>query len=524
MKQKTKAALLIFSLLFIFSLSAANAYAYGPVVAITMDDVAGGSRYNLGVSELLSRNLRATLCVITSGINTTYGSTSSQIYQLYKQGFEIASHSYSHTILDQLSKDQLEREIVGSRQDMINAGAQVYTFSYPYGSGAYNSTVRSYVEKAGYQLAVKGLPEYWNLKNYDKYAIGRFTVFSDTTLDEFKKIVNSATGKKVALVLLYHDFTDSDTSGYSLTLPMKEFRKQLDYLKSVGATVLTVKQVYDLVSQPAPSGYLAGNKMNGALYYIFNGRKYYITTMSAFYSYGFSTANIKWNDAGINHPSEQIKKDYFLDGMNQLPDKPYIAGDRSDGSLFYIYGGNKYPITSMQAFYKYGFRVNGIRWGNAGLNLPWGYELNGINPLPTQPTSSGYLAGNRMNGALYYIFDGKKYYISSMQAFYSYGFSTANIKWNDAGINYLQAQFVYDYFLDGSNPLPGKPYLVGDRNDGSIYYVYNAKKYPVTSVNAFYAYGFNFNNVRWGDAIGLSCPDGVYALNGYSPPPDWFSS
>jgi hypothetical protein len=59
----------------------------------------------------------------------------------------------------------------------------------------------------------------------------------------------------------------------------------------------------------------------------------------------------------------------------------------NDGSLYwvpyYTFGGEKYSITSMDAFNTYGFTTDMIRFGDPGILLPTSsYLLDGVNPLP----------------------------------------------------------------------------------------------------------------------------------------------
>ena len=78
-----------------------------------------------------------------------------EIYTLYSEGFQIESHTVWHPHLTQIPGSQAQQEIADSRTDIQNhLGNQCYFFCYPYGDGAYDPTIRSYVQQAGYRAAV----------------------------------------------------------------------------------------------------------------------------------------------------------------------------------------------------------------------------------------------------------------------------------------------------------------------------------------------------------------------------------
>jgi peptidoglycan/xylan/chitin deacetylase (PgdA/CDA1 family) len=100
--------------------------------------------------------------------------------------------------------------------------------------------------------------------------------------------------------------------------------------------------------------------------------------------------------------------------------------------------------------------------------------------------SGTYLTGYKSfgtRGRIYLIHKNMKYYVTDLNAFRSYGFKMEDVRWDDPALKYESAKISKDYLLDGTNPLPNNPYIAGDVNDGSLYYIpfytYTDEKYPI---------------------------------------------
>jgi hypothetical protein len=248
-------------------------------------------------------------------------------------------------------------------------------------------------------------------------------------------------------------------------------------------------------------GILLRDLITGAVYYMYQGVLYWITSPAAFNSYGFDWKNVK------NIPHDYIieyKKGYNLNGSTPLPGT--LIRDISTGAVYYIYYGKKYWITSPNAFNKYGFN-----WGYV-INLPHidiepyplGYNLNGSNPLPKDKI----LIRDISTGAVYFLHGGKAYWITSPEAFNNYGF-----QWKQV-INVpheIALSFSRGYNLNGTKPLPRNGLLIRDISNGAVYYLYGSNIYWITSPAAFNSYGFN-----WSDVKNLTHEDILYYQKGYN--------
>jgi peptidoglycan/xylan/chitin deacetylase (PgdA/CDA1 family) len=80
-----------------------------------------------------------------------------QLRQLGLSGVTIGSHSMNHRFLPSLDQDQLEQELVQSRQKLeAVTGREIRLFSFPY--GAFNDLVVDACRKAGYERVFTALP------------------------------------------------------------------------------------------------------------------------------------------------------------------------------------------------------------------------------------------------------------------------------------------------------------------------------------------------------------------------------
>lgn len=82
--------------------------------------------------------------------------TSAQVREMSRGGMEFGSHTVTHPILAQVEDDQLERELVDSKQALERlTGAPILTLSYPNGQAAdIGPKVVAAAKKAGYRLGL----------------------------------------------------------------------------------------------------------------------------------------------------------------------------------------------------------------------------------------------------------------------------------------------------------------------------------------------------------------------------------
>jgi peptidoglycan/xylan/chitin deacetylase (PgdA/CDA1 family) len=133
-----------------------------PQVALSYD---GGweSVHSTGLPLFRRHGLAATVYVTTGYIDGTTlplvperPMTWSQIEDLDSAGWEISSHTRTHPRLSEVSPDQLQDEVVGAKQVLVEHGFPAQGFAYPFSNQ--DAAVRALVmrhhayARAGYQL------------------------------------------------------------------------------------------------------------------------------------------------------------------------------------------------------------------------------------------------------------------------------------------------------------------------------------------------------------------------------------
>lgn len=99
-----------------------------------------------------------TVCTYVNNAISRFGIDSmnwQDIKTLQQQGHDIESHTMTHTSLDNKSQQNLEYEIGGSKQCLLNHGINSTIFAYPASTGHENGTVINVISKY-YDLARSG--------------------------------------------------------------------------------------------------------------------------------------------------------------------------------------------------------------------------------------------------------------------------------------------------------------------------------------------------------------------------------
>ena len=105
------------------------------------------------------------------------------LVQAQQEGLEIGCHSATHRTLTQLTDEELEREIEGSRETIAaRMGCVPRWFSYPF--GVWDERVRDRVEAAGYRGAVT-LDSGLNTQDVNPWALRRVNIPSSLSLPAF---------------------------------------------------------------------------------------------------------------------------------------------------------------------------------------------------------------------------------------------------------------------------------------------------------------------------------------------------
>lgn len=163
-----------------------------PSVVLTFDD--GYANFMEEAYPILRKyNYRATVFIQTDYIGKRSSFTldldlplmgPEAIALLAVEGFEIGSHTLSHSSLPRISLTRAEIEIARSKEVLENlTGRKVHSFCYP--RGEYNREIIELVKKTGYQAAVTLNPGNKNSSD-DLFALRRVTIRTRDELAYFR--------------------------------------------------------------------------------------------------------------------------------------------------------------------------------------------------------------------------------------------------------------------------------------------------------------------------------------------------
>ncbi len=126
--------------------------------------------------------------IITKFINSPGSLSTSQIQEMCRDNMEIASHTCSHRILDQLDPREVFIELEKSKNDLEKiCGRDVLSFAPP--GGWYNDDVVKTARFTGYkaffscEIGTNDLRE-------NPFVYKRIEVLSDMSINEFKRLLN----------------------------------------------------------------------------------------------------------------------------------------------------------------------------------------------------------------------------------------------------------------------------------------------------------------------------------------------
>jgi peptidoglycan/xylan/chitin deacetylase (PgdA/CDA1 family) len=261
------------------SINAAN----NKAVILTFDD-GPKSQYTNAKPILDKYGYKATFDIICNDVGDNGYLTWEDITELYKEGYDIGSHSMDHKDLSKLSKKMVNFEVGQSKQCLLQHGINTTIFAYPFNGGSDEASVIDEVAKY-YSLARTGTEPLMYLhcdgfkdessqtdcRTYSDDAklnfVNRYSIigwshdndrkensYDDSEMfNRFVEVVNSASmyntdGTINAIpIVIWHKIETSgegDADAYSTTIDL--FEKEIKYLHDNGFKVLTMADLgYD---------------------------------------------------------------------------------------------------------------------------------------------------------------------------------------------------------------------------------------------------------------------------------------
>ena len=152
-------------------------------ILLTFDD-GYMNNYTDAFPILKELDMKATIFVITSGIDDGYYMSSAQLKELSDYGIDIESHTVNHLHLNQLSYEKQLEELKNSKEKIEGiTGKKVLSIAFPFGDN--NENTLKAAKDAGYSLAFStdlGLSD----RTDNPYKLNRIYVSSQYSLDQFK--------------------------------------------------------------------------------------------------------------------------------------------------------------------------------------------------------------------------------------------------------------------------------------------------------------------------------------------------
>jgi len=212
-------------------------------ISLTFDDGSIG-QYTTAYALMNAANLDATLFVPTTFIGVDNYVTLDQIKEMNSNGWEIASHTYSHQSLTEIPAEQAQAELTNSKAQMDAWGFDCQTIAYP--NSMENVAVRDMAQTAGYTLqrSSDGLSHYYASVPSSVRLIKAMEVGTWSAITE---IIDRAVATDSAAVIIFHGINDDGTvqywDGTNTDITIQKLISYIQKKQAEGLEVLTFKQL-----------------------------------------------------------------------------------------------------------------------------------------------------------------------------------------------------------------------------------------------------------------------------------------
>jgi peptidoglycan/xylan/chitin deacetylase (PgdA/CDA1 family) len=205
------------------------------MVSINFDD-GWTSQHTNALPILEAANLSASFYIITQVLGKGGYMTESQVRDIAARGHDIGAHTRTHPHLPQISREQMEDEIVGSKSDLEAMGISIATFAYPYGE--FNDDAEEIVRSnfRGARIVQEGL----NTRSTDAYLLRTESLERTTSIEQIRQWVDSAIANNAWLILSFHQVDPASEDQYAVTPNM--LQDIVDYLAETSVPVVTTSE------------------------------------------------------------------------------------------------------------------------------------------------------------------------------------------------------------------------------------------------------------------------------------------
>jgi peptidoglycan/xylan/chitin deacetylase (PgdA/CDA1 family) len=218
------------------------------LVTLWFDD-AWVSQFTVAHPLLESKGLVGALAVPTGSMGYPDYMSWVQVKLLSYKGWEITSHTRSHSCDPERTTDEvLENELHGAQQDLNSHGIRADNFVTPCGADSEKTTE---VAKKYYLSLRTSYPGVNPLPVNDPYNLKVRAIRKNTTADEVKKWLDEARDQKAWVILMFHQI---DESGTDYSIKPEEFGRVIDTVKQSGLEVVLPIQALQIIFTGGENG------------------------------------------------------------------------------------------------------------------------------------------------------------------------------------------------------------------------------------------------------------------------------
>jgi len=216
------------------------------IVTFTFDD-AVGTQFTNAVPILSVYNYSATTYIPTGWVGAPDRLSIEQLKVMQDEyGWDISSHTVSHVDVSKINNEKrLEKELVNSKQFLLDNGFEKGAEHFAYPFGTFNSELSMDLIKKHYKTAriVRGDIE--TLPVADPYRIRVIYVLSITPPDLVLNRIDRAIDNGDWAILVFHGIVDDNADDIQGTYLKSNFQVIVDGINKKGVDVMTVSEVYN---------------------------------------------------------------------------------------------------------------------------------------------------------------------------------------------------------------------------------------------------------------------------------------
>ena len=214
-----------------------------PIVILCIDD---GYRdaYDVALPILKKFDYPVTFGIITSRPNNyDYNVTWEELDTLKTiYHWEIASHSVNHPHLDRLSDEEFIKQLLQSKQTLIEHGFKADTFIVPYGA----MTEKQLFIAKNYYKNIRFAHDHLNVNPLYRYQLWGFELDESATFQRIRDRIDTSIEKKEPVLIIFFHHVKTNPDDYFDITPDKLY-ETLSIIKEKGLKVMTLSKAMDKI-------------------------------------------------------------------------------------------------------------------------------------------------------------------------------------------------------------------------------------------------------------------------------------